>query len=119
VPVVNDEEATREQVIVVVTRGVQLWRIFYGDDTVARSEDVSWRDAPEFDVQVVLVFRLSPSADRLWCETATGQDEYQMEDDPQVKYGSWCENYQRICLAAEHERRRQFELPVARFISAD
>jgi len=106
-------------VVATVTRGPLFWRIYYGDGSHVRSEDLQWDEAPSDNVQAVLVFRLSPRGDCLHSEARAGTDEYRLEGHDEVKIGKWCTDIDRIMVDVNAEQRRQLARPIAEIIGGD
>lgn len=109
---INETIGTRETVVAVIKRGICKWRIFYGDGTVINSEDCSWEDCSDQDVQVVLLFKESDAGGRLYCDILSEDDEYKLPGNDHVKYGKWAkddETYQDIYRQALIEVSKVFD----------
>ena len=107
----TDTSQQAETVVAAITRGVIKWRVYYGDGSVARSEDVSWDACEQDHVQVVTQFRLSLSGDRLMAEMQSGDDEYRLEGHDQVKVGQFApwKVYDAIFSRANQDKLDEFE----------
>ena len=109
---VNETIGARETVVAVIKRGIVKWKIYYGDGSVVCSEETTWDECPDHDVQVVLLFRESDAGGRLYCDILSEDDEYRLPENDHVKYGKWAkdnETYQDIYRLALNEVSRVFD----------
>lgn len=61
------------------------WRLWYSDGSFVASDQMSWEQAPDTDVQVLEIFH-DPAPYRT---LSYGVDEYQLSPDSTVKFGRW------------------------------
>lgn len=59
-----------------------MWRIWYSDGSVFSSELGSWEEAPNQDVQALVIFHEPP-----YRTIIAGEDEYVLPGESEVKYG--------------------------------
>lgn len=109
---ISESSANSETVAIALKRGVTHWRIYYGDGSHVDSSNSTWEDCQDYDVQVVVQFRLSPSGDRLMCEMMSGDDHYYLEGHDRVKYGEYAEwsVYDEIFTRASEYKNVEYEL---------
>ena len=80
-------------------RPVVSWRIYY-PDSVFTSDDGSWDEAPNENVQIIMLFH-EPEPYRT---VLMGEDEFRLTPESSVKYGKWMpddEYFSLVALAME------------------
>jgi len=97
---------------------VIAWKIWYGDGSGVSSKDVAWEEAPDQDVQIVMLYyrrldgmgrhcrRVMSGADYYWKDG----EEFDETNDwgevrGSVKYGKWTDeaNYNRLREITLHD----------------
>lgn len=103
---------------------VIYWRIYYGDYTNWSSSDGSWQDAPDDDVQIVVLWRMDTAtrmmsgADYYWCDPLHkdpfGRTNDHGETHGDLKTGKWVsdEDFDTIRLIATNDAQF-FEPPLS------
>lgn len=86
--------------------GISHWRIYYGDGSMFSSAEGSWSEAPDYDVQVVVLFTADQTANGSHYKTIVSMVDYYWKDGDAfgysfddrrvckgaIKYGAWLSN---------------------------